>query len=78
MFALRKPILDRGRFPLGHFGRQGLLLLHGQRGSIEGVVVTLLERQSLLQQPLDEFAPVRGETLRLNRLARSSGRRISN
>jgi hypothetical protein len=57
----RETVVDGCRFPLGHLGRQRLILLHGERRPIEGIAVAdLVRRKSLLQQSLHKFAPLPG------------------
>src|SRR5215471_4011256 len=52
-----EPVIDRGSFPLGHFGCQLLVFLDGQRGLVQGIVIAaILRGQRFFQQPLNEFA----------------------
>ena len=55
--TIAEPVGDRGNFPLGHFGRQLVLLLDGQCCLVQRVIVApILRRQSVFQRPLDELA----------------------
>ncbi len=54
--AAAEPVIDRGSLPFGHFGCQLLVFLDGQRGLVQGIIVTaIVGGQRLFQQPLNEL-----------------------